>query len=274
LRILLGRAIAAALLLGYSLTSIFAKPFTGFWALLFGVALPWLVMSSLRFSARNTSYRNVRFDFEGGYGGALSAYVLMQLLAAATLFLAFPFAHRARDHYMINNHAFGSMPFNAEIPVGKLYLIYFGGLAVFLGFTISGGIIGYGYAWLTFSPVLKTITAVELPFYVLGFVAAASFVGAKTLDLALNHSRLGKTYWFESHLSGGRMAWIAVSNLVATVATLGLLYPWGRIRRSRYMASCISVVGSTEIDIQAGAPGAGNAVGEEIASFFDIGFGL
>ncbi|HKD48458.1 MAG TPA: YjgN family protein [Rhizomicrobium sp.] len=275
LRILLGRAIAVTLILIYSLTLVFAKQFIGLLYLIFGIALPWLAMSSLRFSARNTSYRNIRFDFEGDYGGAFAAYILWQGLAAITLFIAFPFAHRARDYYTINNHCFGSMPFSAEIPVGELYLIYLAGLGAFLSFIVGGALLGLGFSWLTLRPVLSTVTAVEIPAYVLGFLTAASFVGARTLDLALNNTRLGKAFWFESRLSGLRMAWIVTSNLVVSLVTLGLLYPWARVRRARYMASCISVVGPAELDIsQAAIPAGGSAVGEEIAGFFDVDFGL
>ena len=62
-------------------------PVTALLAVLF--ALPWLVKSSLRFNARNTSYRNVRFDFHGnrcvtdnhcsrhGHGRGCIEYALM-----------------------------------------------------------------------------------------------------------------------------------------------------------------------------------------------------
>jgi uncharacterized membrane protein YjgN (DUF898 family) len=275
LRILLGRAIAAALLLAYSLAAAFARPMLGLLYLVFIIAFPWLVMSSLRFSARNTSYRNVRFDFQGGYGGAFVAYVLMQGLAVVTLFIALPFAHRARDYYNINNHYFGSMPFAAEFTVGKLYLTYLAAAGLFLAFTVSGALLGAGFAWLTLKPYLSMMTAAVIPGYVLGFVFAASFVSARTTNLALNNTQLGKMFWFESQLSGLRLAWISASNLAATILTLGLLYPWGRVRLARYMANCIAVIGPVDLDIsEIHAPIAKSAVAEEVASFFDIDFGL
>ena len=111
-RILLGRVIALALLLGYSLTAAMAPKAVFAWGLLFLVALPWLVRSSLRFNARNTSYRNVRFDFSGTYTGALKAFVLWPLFTAITLFTTLPLGHRARDYYNINNHSFGGKCFS------------------------------------------------------------------------------------------------------------------------------------------------------------------
>lgn len=114
------RAIAVGMLVAYSLAAIFARPLVGLLYLIFAIAFPWLLMSSLRFSARNTSYRNVRFNFQGIYGGAFKAFVLWQILAVITLFIALPFAHRARDYYTINNHRYGTAPFRAEFSAAPL----------------------------------------------------------------------------------------------------------------------------------------------------------
>jgi uncharacterized membrane protein YjgN (DUF898 family) len=107
------------------------------------------------------------------------------------------------------------------------------------------------------------------------FLGVPTFIGAMTFNLALNNTRLGDGFKFESNLSPDRLTWIILSNLLLTAATLGLLYPWARVRRARYMADCITVVGPADIDDFASAPvKPGSAVGEEVASFFDVDFGL
>jgi uncharacterized membrane protein YjgN (DUF898 family) len=76
-------------------------------------------------------------------------------------------------------------------------------------------------------------------------------------------------------LSPSRLTWIVLSNALVTIATLGLLYPWARVRRARYMAECITIIGPADADAFQSMPmPAGNAIGEEVASFFDIDFGL
>ncbi len=71
------------------------------------------------------------------------------------------------------------------------------------------------------------------------------------------------------------MTWILISNALLTLLTLGLMYPWARVRRARYMAECITVIGPADIDAFQSLPvPSGNAIGEEVASFFDIDFGL
>src|SRR3954470_18239063 len=52
IRILIGRAIAFVILLGYSLTVRFAPSAVFVWVVIFFFAMPWMVKSSLRFAAR------------------------------------------------------------------------------------------------------------------------------------------------------------------------------------------------------------------------------
>jgi uncharacterized membrane protein YjgN (DUF898 family) len=142
LRILLGRVIALVLLLGYSLSANFGGPrVVAVWVVVFVVALPWLVKSSLRFNARNTSYRNVRFDFHGGYGGAFWAFVAWPVFTLLSLLTLLPLAHRARDYYNINNHSFGGKDFQAEISGGALYAIYLQGLGMIAGAIVIAGLV-------------------------------------------------------------------------------------------------------------------------------------
>ncbi|HEY2836138.1 MAG TPA: YjgN family protein [Rhizomicrobium sp.] len=277
-RILLGRLIGVILLGGYSLTSAFAPRAVGFWALLFVIALPWLIKSSLRFSARNTSYRNLRFDFHGSYWGALKAFVLWQVLAVITLFTTLPFAHRARDYYNINNHSYGQTRFHAKIPVGGLYKIYLLALALVFGILIIA-LMANSVLWVATGAAktafMTSVATTSISIYVLAFLALPPAIGALTFNLALGNTRLSDDILFESRLSAPRMSWIVISNLLATVVSLGLLYPWARIRMAHYRASCITVISSTDIgEFTAPLVKSGNAVGEEIASFFDIDFGI
>jgi uncharacterized membrane protein YjgN (DUF898 family) len=277
LRILLGRAIAFGLLLAYSLTAAFSPRLIGFLYLLFLAALPWLIKSSLRFAARNTSYSNVRFDFHGTCWGALKAFVLWQMLAVVTLFTMLPFAHRARDYYNVNNHSFGQTTFKAKIPAGKLYEYYCLALIIitasFAALMFSTG--GTLNILKVDAPSLMATRIATLAVAAISFWGMPAFIGALTFNLALNNTRLGDDFTFESRLSPLRMTWIVLSNIVITLATLGLLYPWARVRRARYMADCITVIGPADIDDFVSAPvKPGSAIGEEVASFFDIDFGL
>lgn len=284
-RILLGRVIALALLLGYSLTAAFAPKAVFLWVILFVAALPWLVRASLRFNARNTSYRNIRFDFVGTYGGAFKAFLLWPILAVITLYTTLPLAHRARDYYNINNHRFGGKAFEAEISAGKLYLIYLMGLvflmAVAVAATAAVATSGLAATFIpghhagALPPTIIPMMILMVALYVAVVLFLYGFLGTMTFNLAVSSTRLDDRYQLESDLAPLAMVWIVFSNLLATVCSLGLLYPWARIRQTRYTVSHLAITGPADMEGFASSLASGQgAVGEEIASFFDIDFSL
>ena len=78
--ILKGRAVVVSVLVVMSLVSELSTVLSGTSLVLLMLALPWLANRSLRFNARMTSFRNVRFDFSGTYGKSLLAFVLFPYL--------------------------------------------------------------------------------------------------------------------------------------------------------------------------------------------------
>jgi uncharacterized membrane protein YjgN (DUF898 family) len=283
-RILLGRLIALGILVAYYLTAM-VTPLAGLvWVPIFFIAAPWLVLSSFRFNARNTSYRNIRFDFHGGYGGAFKAFILWPLLAGLSLGTVYPLAHRARDYYQINNHSFGGKWFNAVIPAGRLYLIYLAGLAIL--------IVGAALAFMAFAnsgidlanmpqkgepptPAMLSFFVLFAVIYMATFLFIYTLVGTMVRNLAISCTRLGDELHLESRLSPFAVAWIAFSNLFLMVITVGLFTPWAHVRASRYVASRMAVSGPANMEgFVASAAAPGSAIGEEVAGFFDFDFGL
>ncbi len=80
--------------------------------LLFVVGVPWIIMRSRKFQLRMTSYRNLRFNFHGTYGGAMAAFIGWYFLAVITLGILFPIWVRKRVQYSLDNAAYGSQPFS------------------------------------------------------------------------------------------------------------------------------------------------------------------
>ena len=75
-QILVGRIIVLVLIAAYNVALNFVPVVGGLIAVGLIFAIPWFIMRGLRFSARVTSYRNVRFDHTGTYWGAFQAYIL------------------------------------------------------------------------------------------------------------------------------------------------------------------------------------------------------
>lgn len=273
-RILIGRIIALAALIAYSLASAFAPLLGVLFAIILLIATPWLVISALRFNARNSSYRNIRFGFDAEYGEAAHTYVLWPLFAAFTLFTTWPLARRAQLQFNINHHSFGGKPFEAEIPGKAIYGSYgFGLLVFFILMLVAMPLAGFIGAASGASNV-----AVGTMIYMAAgaaMVIAVTFTSTLVFNLAIGHTILAGRFRFESDLSPVMVIWLFVSNLALMLVTLGLFYPWARVRMARYTAACLAVTGPADMDGFASELVAGQgAIGEEIASFFDVDVGL
>ncbi|MDE2181635.1 MAG: DUF898 domain-containing protein [Alphaproteobacteria bacterium] len=283
LRILIGRIIAVSLFFGYEISAAVEPIYASAWLLVIGVALPWLVNASLRFNARYTSYRNVRFYFHGRYFEALVAYVLWPIGGFATLGLLMPAARRARDFFYTNNHTFGGRPFHTQFSAGAIYLIYF--IGVMTTFVTLG--LAFGGAWYGGSRVLKylhltvnksLITGLVIGFYAfvyLVIVSIAPAIHTLIVNLSVNHTTLDGKHRMRSRMWAPAVAWITVTNALLTLLTLGFYYPWAKVRLARYEASKLSLLMDGDIDAYASdVSGTQSAVGEEIGSFFSFDFGL
>ena len=136
IRILIGRVIAIALLIGLSMLQNLYPSAAFVVAPVYILAMPFFIKMSLRFNARMTSYRNVRFNFVGTYWDAFKAYILWPLAGLVTLGILWPLAVRVGKRYYVDNHTYGGRPFETVIPGWAIYGIY---LLAFLLFLIIIG---------------------------------------------------------------------------------------------------------------------------------------
>ncbi len=287
-QILIGRVIVFGYLILYNLLLTFV-PIVGI--VLFVLSLffvPWLAARGLRFSARVTSYRNVRFDFVGTTGGAFKAFILGGFLSIVTLGLLTPLASRWVGRYVGTNLRFGGRAFETNPPFGPLYRgMFLGvGLALALGLLVMAIVTGtFRAAPHLFASVLADSGDIRMWQWVIvgaGYVGTMSFYAIVALfySAAVHNAVWGSTIFdgkhrFLSGLSRGRYTWIAISNFVVTILTLGLLRPWAVVRMARYKWTLTGVtvfgaVGTLMSDIEAQA----SAVGAEFMDFegFDFGF--
>jgi uncharacterized membrane protein YjgN (DUF898 family) len=284
IRILIGRAIALALLTGYNLSTMFSPYMLLLWGPLFLAAFPWLINSSLRFNARNTSYRNVRFNFTGQYGEAIIAYVLWPILGFLTLGFLMPLARRVTDYYYVNHHTFGGRPFETEFSAWRIYRIFLMAIGIGVIFIlVLGGLIAAAMAAMlhgqAFDPshpnalgplFFLVLIAAEVAFITLG-IAVATMV----FNLVVSSTVLDGRHKLGANLSALAVAWIMITNILLTMLTLGIFYPWAQVRIARYRVEHLSLEAASDLDeFTSETFGTQSAVGEEIAGFFDLDFGL
>lgn len=122
--ILKGRAIALVFFLGYSFSGNVNLFLPFLFMLIFLIALPWLVVRSATFNARNTSHRGLRFNFVGTTREAVRVFVAVPILTLVTLGLIIPYGAYLKNKFLVDNHRFGLSPFHLEAKVRDFYKIY------------------------------------------------------------------------------------------------------------------------------------------------------
>lgn len=287
-QILIGRLIVFGYFIIYNLAlSVF--PIAGLvLGLLILVALPWLVMRGLRFSARVTSYRNVRFNFVGGVGGAFLAFLVGPVIAVLTLGILAPVASRWVGRYVGNNLRWGNKSFTTEPPLGPIYGTWLvSALIVLLGLAILAA-----GAFLNSALVIAAIDGdgtlpADMQMSLIGTVIFAYIAIFVTFGVASLVYRAGvrNVVWSATTMEGGHQihsdmprfgyAWVAISNVILTILTLGFFRPWAAVRLARYTYEHTAVRFNGPVgDVMAPPEKDGNAVGAEFVSFegFDFGF--
>jgi uncharacterized membrane protein YjgN (DUF898 family) len=280
LRILIGRLIALALFVGYNASTGISPFLSILWVVVFATAIPWLIVSSLRFNARNTSYRNVRFNFTGDYWGAFGIFIMLSIIAAITLGTLWPVVHREREYFYINNHTFGGKRFASAFSARSIYAIYLEALLIVIA-------LGLGLAILVvfggFSDLLRNLSlATRGAFgsiigvtFLFAWIAAFAFIRTEVFNLAVSHTVLDGRHKLDATLSPWAMIWIGLSNLVLILLSIGLLYPWARVRVARYIADHMNLLAASNLEeFTSEAFATQSAIGEEIAGFFDFDIGL
>ena len=111
LAILKGRAIALALFGGFALAGHVVPQVQLALLALLALLAPWIVVASSRFNARNSTYRNVAFAFDGTVREAAKVLLGFGALAIVTLGLLWPWFRMRRARFIVERHRFGATPF-------------------------------------------------------------------------------------------------------------------------------------------------------------------
>ncbi|NKK63989.1 DUF898 family protein [Rhizobium leguminosarum bv. viciae] len=287
MQILIGRLIVVAFVIVANILAVIHPLFSLVTTVLILIALPWLIVRGLRFNARVTSYRNVRFDFAGTAGGAFVSVILGSLVAVVSLGLLAPLASRWLNRYVFNNLRYGNRPFHTDPRIGALYgalvvpalMVVLGAVLVFtLGSTMIGWLQAYN-AGAVRSDLGDALTAFGLYAILFSFFIVYGLAGliyrADIHNMVWSSTWIDRRHKLRSDLSPVRFAWIVVSNVVVTLLTLGLMRPWAAVRLARYMAEHTAIRIEGEIgEVFTQFEASGTAIGSEYMSMegFDFGF--
>lgn len=276
--ILRGRILAFAVLIVFSITSEFLPILGIVFALILLALLPWLIISSLRFNARNSAYRNVSFDFDASVWEAVVNFILLPLLVMITFGLAIPFVSQRVNRFIVSNSSFGTSPFRMHATIGKFYgiylealiliLLYLVGVFVFVllvpdAFKTDGSTPGP-------NPIMFLFSMVTMVFYV--FLGV--YVQTAIFNLVFGTTTLSENA-VTSNLKASTMLFIQATNLLMVIFSIGLLIPFAKIRLAKYKIGQLGLRSPGGLDdFVARESKEVKAFGEELAEALDIDLGL
>lgn len=281
------------------------------------VLLPWAIVRGLAFNARYSSTRHVRFHFNKNFGVYLKIYliylpiilvllgnyyasfasvglagdreqaerlVMLVIIAFLAYFVLTPWLARAYHRLKASNHRWGRMPVDFEAPSIGSYMYTIWVVPLIWSFVVT--IFLVGALWLTTN--LLVSGGEEGLANLLGGFAALGYL-AYMLIAFMVMAGLFCLYWQGVVLSsGGRVECnftptrfgfnILTINALLVIFSLGLLYPYTKIRKARFLADNMIIsapVGFME-QVQAANREKEGALGEELETVegFDFDVGL
>lgn len=260
--ILKGRLIAFALFVVYSLLNNFIPALGALLGLMFAVAFPWLAVRSLAFNAYNSAYRNVRFGFKGPMKEAIMVFLFWPSVGLLSLGLLMPLVMYKQHRFMIENSRYGTSEFSFTTGPGGYFRIMF----MVIGIAIVGSLLVAGLGML--SPFLSPIAAIPL------YLIIIAYATVEITNLRFNATSLDM-HGFEANYELKSFALLFAGNLLGMLLTLGLFYPWAKVRLARYKAEHIGFVAHGDLEgFSAAEASKVSAIGQEVGDVFDMEIGL
>jgi len=274
--ILKGRAIMFVLVLAYNASHHISSILTLVLAVALAAVFPYLLVRSLRFRMANSSYRGLRFAFTGKDAEGYKVFLLWPILTVLTLYLLAPFAHQRFKRYQHNNTHFGTAPFAIDATASAFYGIYLRTVFMAAIFLIGGGLVGGSLA----AAAGRTPQAMAVVFGMmmiglyLGLMLIGPYFTARLQNLVWNHTTLAP-HRFRSEVRAGQLFFIVLTNYILIALTLGLFYPFARVRSTRYRVESMTMVAAGPLDaFVAGEQQQVGALGDAAVDWYDIDIAL
>ncbi|MEE9322609.1 MAG: YjgN family protein [Granulosicoccus sp.] len=243
-QILLSRLVALVLLVAVTIGSTVNPAISVVATVLLFLVVPWAIWRSVKFNARMTSYRNVRFGFDGGLrpillyqlilpvmplivvvgaavlvetmdDGLTNVAALFTSLAVAITILIIPLVHKLLANYYLRNYRYGKSSFSGDLSLWRFYAIYIQALLLSLLSILLFSIVAGGIAWamgLINVGSLKSLAFAEFEegpsetvILSVGFAVYIFFIVASLFVAAFFRARM-RTHWFQSALLDQRVS--------------------------------------------------------------------
>ena len=312
-KMLRGYLLVGLMLVAYSAAGRFSATAALVALVILAVLWPALLRASMQFRLANTSWRGLRFRFNGTLAGAYRgmlplfipalamgvlrfqlvdpthptmAYIKdIYLVMGATLLVA-PLMWWIFKRYQHDNYGLGQWQTKLDAGPGSIYGLSFRilGVALLSGaivmiFVFIGGALlgGVGYATgLMQNKILAMAIFVVLALigYLLFLVVPIPYAISRAQNLIWGRTRCDEVS-FLSQLSFESTVKLTIKNWLLMALTLGLYYPFASISFYRLRIESVTPQLSGNLDhLQAQAASAGDASGDAAGDMFGIDIGL
>lgn len=261
-KILQGRIIAFIFLVLYSASGQISVVAGMVMGLLLLVLLPWLVVRSLAFNARNSAYRNIRFNFTGKIGEAVKVFIGWPLLVPFTLGLLAPYAFYRQKRFVVENSSYGTSQFSFDAEAKDFYMLFLMVLAIAIGGGVAAAVLG------ALTPALAALGSIIV------YLAIFAYFAVKQANIIYNASGI-RTHGFHCFYEVKSYALLLLTNTLGIILTLGLFIPWAKVRSARYKAEHLTFIADGDLNsFVAEEAEHVSALGEEIGEIFAFDIGL
>jgi len=227
----------------------------------------------------------------GESGGA--AAVTAGAIGVFGFYLISPWVHRKLAGYLYNNYCYGTAPFAADLSTRRFYGIYLKSVLLsILVLVVFAALVGLAFIVSGFDPQgMKTWLEADEPpalpdgtgplmfwfalalyasFFLVGYFIMA-FFRSRVRNHVLGSTVIDGRVDIQSAFRARSLWWLMVTNSLLLVVTLGLAWPWTKVRTARFQARYTSLQADdglhSVVDVQRKRQ---SSLGEEIGDAFDM----
>jgi len=201
------------------------------------VFVPVALVGARRYRLSRTSWRAIRFSFDGRVRDYLKLFVTAAILTPLTLGLYYPIFHARSYAFMVSHSRFGQRAFGFDGAPRD----------TFRPFLVAA---------LLFFPTLALSWVWHLAW------RRRYYWGHTTFDRAR----------FRCTVTGGQLLRLLLGNAALLLVTLGIAWPWVRVRNARFALGTLALEGPLDLEGILQAAPTGSATGDAVSGFLGAGF--
>jgi uncharacterized membrane protein YjgN (DUF898 family) len=244
--------------------------------IIFILAIPLLFRQAIAFRLKNTSYRNIPFRYHASIFSFYKFFIIHFFLNMLTFGFAFPYTYARYKALIIDNASYGNGNFSFSGKASYLYSIFLKFFAVMMILGMASSVI-FGTMSEHEDQAINTILMI---FIVVGYFALLivmvlmqGIVDAIISNWIRNHTML-KSANLKGEMSPIRLGVIVFTNMLLVVLTLGIYYPWAKVRYLKYVMEHTAINCQDYDQFISTGYEKSSAFAEETVDFLDIDLGL